>query len=443
MAIDTSDILATLREQFLSDPDDQMDQIEILALGFIENSSGALKDIMRVAHNLKGSSQLCGLPEFSHFVHQCETVFQSLSLHVYSDDDLANAAALIRRLGTLLRKKFEAIRDKLEVVNSRELAAWDATIKGLTLIADSSPLVSVDPNQTAVEVPTSSSADDWGFGNAAEATSSELNSPMESTPMESNALETKTPESEAVAAPANQGWGVFEDTPAAPALVTAEHATEPQGWGIFEDSPVTAVAQASVRAAVVVAPAAPPPDVNAVVPLRPTATASIVKSTPKSVTSYLLCHHNERTYAVPVDQVQEILPDKKLKALPISRKNVAGVISFRGQIMPVIDMFTGKLLSAFSNDVAPSIAVEKAASVALRDLSTISHGAGCIVVCQIDRRLFGVRVERVSSVIDIKDNLLQPIQMKGASEERRIVTHLAIVNNETISFIDLLGVLPT
>lgn len=243
MTINSKDIMATLQEQFLSDPDDQMDQIELLALGFAENPAGALKDIMRVAHNLKGAAQLVGLVEFSQFVHQSETIFQAMSQHSYSEEDRANAASLIRRLGTLLRKKFEAIRDKVPE-NSREMAAWDVTLKGLGVVIEGSP-----------KIPT---------------------------------VETSLPSSSPSPSSApNQGWGVFEDTPA----IAASPAAEPQGWGVFEDTPPTAVLTTPVQSA----PAAPAPKETAHAAASPEAppppqvksTVPIMKSSPKAAVSYM------------------------------------------------------------------------------------------------------------------------------------------------------------
>jgi purine-binding chemotaxis protein CheW len=135
--------------------------------------------------------------------------------------------------------------------------------------------------------------------------------------------------------------------------------------------------------------------------------------------TYLLCHQGKTTFALPVRFVQEIMPNRELKPLPISRKKVAGVISFRGQIMPVLDIISGD-----ENLKQPT-----------------QEKSGCIIVCQVGKKLFGFRIEQVSTVIEVQDSQLQAVHTKLDSSEKRLVSHLSHIDGKAISFLDLSGVI--
>jgi chemotaxis signal transduction protein len=121
------------------------------------------------------------------------------------------------------------------------------------------------------------------------------------------------------------------------------------------------------------------------------------------------------------------MPDRQLKPLPIARKQVAGVISFRGQIMPVLELISG--------------ASAKTSKLANQDTGDSQSIAGCIIVCEIGRKLFGFRIDQVSTVIEVKDSQLQAVHTRLSAGERNLVSHLSHIEGKAISFLDLGGVI--
>jgi purine-binding chemotaxis protein CheW len=409
MELNQNDLLDKLREQFFSDPDDQIGQIEILASTLPEDFYGSLDVMMRAAHNLKGAAQLAGVGEFGELVHEVETIFQEMQARKFTDEDIQNSKMYVRRLGTLIRNRFESLKSGDKSNDHKEAATWEVTIQSLRMMCSTS-----EPAQKpSAPVPDASSKpadsfDDWGLSL------------------------TPGPEAPApVAAPAPS----VETLPAvAPPQAASSETDFSKGWVIFDDAPADTQTTKSGTDAVekktsTSAPQIPP---NPVTPTRVATSMDaaavtmhqkvneLIKESQKDADhgdTYLMCHQGKTSYALPVRFVQEIMPNRPLKPLPIKRKKVAGVISFRGQVMPVIDIFGHK----------PGASAQE-------------ETGGCIIVCQIGRKLFGFRIDEVSSVIDVKDEQLQVMHTKLEQDGPRLVSHLAHIDGKPISFLDLSGV---
>jgi purine-binding chemotaxis protein CheW len=409
MELNQNDLLDKLREQFFSDPDDQIGQIEILASALPDDFYGSLEAMMRTAHNLKGSAQLAGIGEFGDLVHEAETIFQEIQARKFTDEDIQNAKMYVRRLGTLIRKRFESIKSGDKSNDHKEAATWEVTIQSLRLMCSTSEPAQSIPDAAPDDFSKPADKfDDWGLSL------------------------TPNPEAAAqVAAPASS----VETAPAVVAPQASSSETDfSKGWGIFDDAPAETQTTKSGTDAVEKMTTTPPPQMPAN-PVTPTRVATsmdaaaatmhqkvneLIKESQKDEDhgdTYLMCHQGKTSYALPVRFVQEIMPNRPLKALPIKRKKVAGVISFRGQVMPVIDIFGHKPGASAQEDTG-----------------------GCIIVCQLGRKLFGFRIDEVSSVIDVKDEQLQVMHTKLEQEGPRLISHLAHIDGKPISFLDLSGV---
>ena len=74
------EFLASLRETFLDELGDTLDQIESAFLGLERNpgSKDIINEIFRYFHNVKGSSKTVGLTHLSHFAHTAENLLSKL-----------------------------------------------------------------------------------------------------------------------------------------------------------------------------------------------------------------------------------------------------------------------------------------------------------------------------------------------------------------------------
>jgi chemotaxis signal transduction protein len=125
---------------------------------------------------------------------------------------------------------------------------------------------------------------------------------------------------------------------------------------------------------------------------------------------YLFCVNQGASFAVPVKYIQEILPNREDRPLPVKRKNISGVISFRGKVMAIVNLLDSK------------------------DRSDLYGLTRCIVVCQIEKKQFGFRVDHVSSVLGVNHRSLQPLPV--GADETSIVRNFAFVEGKTVSFVD-------
>ena len=94
MKTEDTELLAKMRDQFLTDPDEQVGAIESLASKLPGDPTGVLQDMMRTAHNIKGSAQIAGFTEFGDAVHEVETLFQTLIKHSLSENALQDCMML-------------------------------------------------------------------------------------------------------------------------------------------------------------------------------------------------------------------------------------------------------------------------------------------------------------------------------------------------------------
>jgi purine-binding chemotaxis protein CheW len=120
-------------------------------------------------------------------------------------------------------------------------------------------------------------------------------------------------------------------------------------------------------------------------------------------------------YAVPISDIEEILPMRDVAPLPRSTASVRGVLFLRGHAVTVVDM--GILLGG-----APA-------------------RGGRIVVLVIEGERYGVVVDRVLKVVPAAEleNLSAPASALGASHA---VCAVARVSEQIVSLIDLERLIP-
>ncbi len=90
-------------------------------------------------------------------------------------------------------------------------------------------------------------------------------------------------------------------------------------------------------------------------------------------------------YALPVDEVQEVLKSRELTIVPNSPPHILGVTSIRGTVLPVIDL--GKRLG-----LPPTVKDEKAR----------------IIIISPDDEGTGILVDRVTGVVRISPDVVRP-----------------------------------
>ena len=359
MAINEQELTNLLRTQFFSDSEELVADLARAAIQFAQSSTESIRAMLRILHNLKGAAQLSGFQDFAKRLHDWESAFEQISTRELTPEDQQVCVLYVTRLGILIPKFFDELKGGAPTME-RDQVDWNHAL---------AEILKLIPNESNVDKkPTLNTDDDWGL--------SEIVKTDPSTELHPDAATT-------------------------PATVTA---TQDKGWGLFADE--------EIKHAPIVTPSTP----HVLAPLigpqgtdkpAPSMTTLIPPKTEKMREVYLLCRNENASFALPVKYVQEILPDRPHKPLPISRKGINGVISFRGRIMAIL---------------------------ALLDKEKPSMVSGrCIVVCQIERKQFGFRVDQVQSVIDVENAKLEPIP--GGSDEG-IIRNLASIDGDTVSFID-------
>jgi len=97
-------------------------------------------------------------------------------------------------------------------------------------------------------------------------------------------------------------------------------------------APVPAVSTASSET-----PALPPPEA-APSPVRPAEPSPAPSSPPAEVVQVLSFRIGREAYAFPIDAVQEIIPPMQVTPVPNAPKEIMGILSLRGMVIPVLDI---------------------------------------------------------------------------------------------------------
>jgi purine-binding chemotaxis protein CheW len=124
------------------------------------------------------------------------------------------------------------------------------------------------------------------------------------------------------------------------------------------------------------------------------------------------------TYGVDILRVQEIRGWSAVTKIPQSPPHVLGVLNLRGAIVPIVDLRTRFALERAEYTAVTVIIV----------LSVLSPGG---------RRDFGVVVDGVSDVVDVKAADVRPAPEMGTSAATSYIRGLATVAERMVVLLDI------
>jgi purine-binding chemotaxis protein CheW len=129
---------------------------------------------------------------------------------------------------------------------------------------------------------------------------------------------------------------------------------------------------------------------------------------------YLSFRLGEEEYAIDILQVQEIRAQESVTRIANTPKFVRGVISLRGQIVPIVDMR------------------------AMFDLPHAAAGSSPVmIILDIGRRVIGVVVDAVSDVVRLAAGEVKPAPTLAAAIDSACVRGLAPVDGRMLIIVDI------
>ena len=138
---------------------------------------------------------------------------------------------------------------------------------------------------------------------------------------------------------------------------------------------------------------------------------------------YLICRgpatapkSQARVFAIPVQQVIEVIDRQPVSALPFPRAGLEGILNFRGDPLPVLVCFDRNDDGA---TVEPSI------------------GKSYVVIANVDERKFGFQMENVLSVTDLDQSRFENPGSWLSPNGGTWVTHLVKQGEDVILVMDL------
>ena len=129
---------------------------------------------------------------------------------------------------------------------------------------------------------------------------------------------------------------------------------------------------------------------------------------------YLIFHLEDQLFALPGEQIIEILSMQHITYIPNLPHYIKGIVNIRGKIVPLIDLKLriGKYEREYD------------------DLT-------CIILIQSDEITAGFIVDEVKDVTDIAAKDLYPVSTFASDESfNRFVTAICKVNNEMVLMMD-------
>lgn len=139
----------------------------------------------------------------------------------------------------------------------------------------------------------------------------------------------------------------------------------------------------------------PAPEVPAALPAAPGALQAQQVSD-DALNRHLLCRVHQETFAVPISDILEILRERSLTPLPLTAPALAGILSLRGRMVPVVDAALRLGFDAFPSDENCRIVVFEIAGewiglrvaavgqVSLIDPDAVQHSAAALGEARTD-----------------------------------------------------------
>lgn len=143
-------------------------------------------------------------------------------------------------------------------------------------------------------------------------------------------------------------------------------------------------------------------------------TQETTTTTDANTEKYLVFQIGNETYGAPLLQVQEIRTYTRATRVPNAPNYVLGVINLRGNIIAVIDART-----RFGLPPLPE------------DESTV------VVVAQVSDKVFGLRLDSVSDVMDIPLDQVQPTPPIASEATHRFLNGMVQVGERVVILLNL------
>ena len=126
---------------------------------------------------------------------------------------------------------------------------------------------------------------------------------------------------------------------------------------------------------------------------------------------YIVFKINEVEYGACINNIQEIIVYEEPTSIPTSNKNIEGVINYRQEIVPAIN-----IRSVFNVEKTPATKNTK------------------IIIINLDDRNVGFIVDEIHKIINIEDENIKP-----APNSKGYITGLAITddNEKVLAILDL------
>jgi purine-binding chemotaxis protein CheW len=132
--------------------------------------------------------------------------------------------------------------------------------------------------------------------------------------------------------------------------------------------------------------------------------------------NYLIFYLESEFYALPINQVEEIIQQKKTTPLHQTGKALKGVISIRGKVVPIFDLRL---------------------KFGLGEMETSDRSVFIIMSLVLDNEnfSFGVAVDGVENVVSIPEENIQKVPQIG-KHLRKSVTGIAQAEDKMILLLD-------
>jgi purine-binding chemotaxis protein CheW len=128
---------------------------------------------------------------------------------------------------------------------------------------------------------------------------------------------------------------------------------------------------------------------------------------------------NEEEYAVPILDVQEIIPTGDITPFPNSQDYVTGIINVRGTVATVLNL-------------AKRFHLVREASAELDKY---------VMLVRDEKSLYGVQVDAVTSVMDIEESAIRSASSAETKIDADLVTGVAVIGDRVILVLDILSLL--
>lgn len=134
---------------------------------------------------------------------------------------------------------------------------------------------------------------------------------------------------------------------------------------------------------------------------------------------YIIFNANKEEYGLDLLQIQEICHYQKITKLPMSKESILGIIDYRGEVIPIIDI-KSKLGFNPNNDLNTNIT------------ESITEDTRIITIMK-DNKHLGLLVDSVSSIVDITDFE----KLDGTIKTVNFIEKIGKIDNRIISIIDI------